>query len=76
MIGFTRGFLFAGARAVVSSLWQVDDAATARLMQSFYSKLQTMSPREALRQAQLEFSRNGASHPFYWAAFQITGAAD
>ncbi len=36
LIGLTRGFLYAGTRQVMASLWQVDDQATAELMERFY----------------------------------------
>lgn len=72
VVGLTRGFLYAGARTIVSSLWQVDDEATAKLMTSFYRNLQGFGKREALRLAQMEV-RKAYPHPFYWAAFQVVG---
>lgn len=74
VIGLTRGFLYAGARSIVASLWQVDDAATARLMTSFYRNLESNDKREALRLAQLE-TRASYPQPMYWAAFQVVGRA-
>lgn len=54
MMGLQRAFQVAGASALVSSLWQVDDAATSVLMEEFYANLwQRKLPKlEALRQAQ------------------------
>lgn len=74
IVGLTRGLLYAGARSVVASLWRVDDEATLRLMTEFYAGLETRGKAEALRRAQLATRRRYA-HPFYWAAFQLTGAA-
>ena len=75
VIGLTRGFLYAGARSIVASLWEVDDAATAQLMMSFYRNLETADKREALRLAQIE-TRSRYPQPMFWAAFQIVGRAD
>ena len=74
VVGFTRGFLYAGARSIVSSLWQVSDDATNILMQAFYDQRASQSKRGALRQAQLQLKDTGYSHPYYWAAFQLTGS--
>ena len=74
VVGLTRGFLYAGSRSIVASLWQVDDLATSYLMTRFYDNLQHTDKREALREAQLE-TRKKYAHPYYWAAFQITGSA-
>ncbi len=57
VVGFTRGFLYAGARSLLSSLWQVDDKATHDLMVAFYSNLSKMDKDEALRQAQIKTKR-------------------
>jgi len=72
VVGFTRGFLYAGSRAIVSSLWKVDDLATRDLMVDFYANLSRMPKDEALRLAQFKV-RERYPHPFYWAAFQLTG---
>jgi len=74
VVGFTRGFLYAGARSLISSLWQVDDEATRDLMVNFYTNLSKTSKDEALRQAQLKVKKQ-YPHPYYWAAFLLTGSA-
>ena len=76
LTGLVRGFLYAGAKRVVASLWKVDDEATGELMRRFYVEmLQTKrSPAAALRQAQLEMWRQDRwQAPFYWAAFSLQG---
>lgn len=73
VVGLVRGFLYAGAGAVVSSLWQVDDAATSELMTDFYTRLAGEGSRDAMRQAQLDL-RARHPHPFFWSAFFVTGA--
>ena len=74
VIGLNRGFLYAGANTIISSLWQVSDAATAELMQLFYQN-NGNDKREALHSAQLRVKEK-YPHPYYWAAFQITGAVN
>lgn len=76
VVGLTRGFLYGGARSIVASLWQVDDRATGELMSSFYDAIgKGADKREALRAAQLQ-TMKAYPHPFYWAAFEITGQGD
>lgn len=73
VVGLSRGFLFAGASTLVQSLWRVDDAATARLMHCFYTRLRAgEAPGAALRSAQRTFIEHGA-HPYAWAPFEIVG---
>ena len=76
LVGLTRGFMYAGAPRVVASLWKVDDVATADLMGRFYKAIfkEQMRPAAALRQAQLEMSREKRwTDPYNWAAFTIQG---
>lgn len=75
IIGLPRGFLHAGARRVIASLWKVDDEATAKLMRSLYERMEKgESPSSALRGAQLELARDpNWSRPYYWAAFVLQG---
>ena len=77
LLGLVRSFMYAGASRVISTLWQVEDAATAELMTRFYRILlnnQSVSASSALRQAQLEIrNKRRWSSPFYWAGFTIQG---
>lgn len=75
VVGLTRGFIYAGANSIMASLWQVDDMATAELMEMFYSLLKNTAKSDALRQAQLMVKRQ-YQHPYFWAAFQLTGLSD
>lgn len=73
VISLNRAFLFAGAPSVLSSLWGVDDEATAALMERFYTHLRNGTGKaEALRQAQIDV-REEYPHPYYWAGFVLTG---
>ncbi|MCB0047159.1 MAG: CHAT domain-containing protein [Caldilineaceae bacterium] len=71
VIGLARGFLGAGARRLIASLWNLHDAGAAELMDDFYGALcaQTqLRPAYALQQAQLAAIERG-EHPYFWASF-------
>jgi CHAT domain-containing protein/Tfp pilus assembly protein PilF len=77
LYGMTRGFMYAGSKRVVVSLWDVQDQATARLMTDFYRGL--LGPKRpqtaaALRAAQIAIWREGRwKAPYYWAGFVLQG---
>jgi CHAT domain-containing protein/Tfp pilus assembly protein PilF len=76
IVGIVRGFMYAGSKRVVASLWQVADAATSELMNRFYVEMLTngLAPSDALRRAQLHIMNQPKwHHPFYWAAFSFQG---
>ncbi len=76
LVGLTRGFMYAGAARVGTSLWKVDDSATAALMGRFYQAMlkEGKSPAAALRTAQLDMlSQRRWESPYYWAAFTMQG---
>lgn len=71
--GLQRAFSIAGAKAVLMSLWQVDDAATQELMTNFYSIwLKGGDKFAAFRQAQLDL-KNKYPSPYFWGAFVLSG---
>ena len=73
LVGLTRGLLYAGARAVVATLWDVNDESTARFMKTFYRHLlESGQTAAALRTAQLAL-RELYPHPYYWAPFFLVG---
>ena len=74
VLSMGAAFLAAGARSTVSSLWQVDDRATTYLMADFYKRLAAGEDRvAALSGAQQSMLEGEYAHPFYWAAFVLTG---
>jgi CHAT domain-containing protein len=75
LIGLGRGFLYAGAGALITSLWRVDDNLTVRLMEYLYRSLQQgASKAAALREAQLHLLEGAPHlHPAFWGAFQLVG---
>jgi CHAT domain-containing protein len=74
MNSLAQAFFFAGAHAVVGSLWRVDDEATSKLMGSLYHGMlvEHKDAADALRLAQLRMLRRGAK-PVDWAAFVMNG---
>ena len=74
--GLTRGFMYAGARRVIVSLWNVNDKATAALMQRLYTGMlrSGKTPAAALRAAQIEMLRTRQwQSPYFWAPFVMQG---
>lgn len=72
----SRAFLLAGARTVISTLWQVDDDASLFLMKHFYAHLaEHRTPVGALTAAKRDFIQTFGSKalPFDWAAFGAEG---
>jgi len=72
LVGIQRALFFAGSKAVLTSLWKVDDRATGMLMETFYKKIQHQPFNVALQQAQIATMRKYKS-PYYWAAFRLIG---
>jgi CHAT domain-containing protein len=77
VLSLTRPFLSAGASAVVSTLWDIDDRDAERFFVRFHEHYRTgLSPADALRRAQIEMLSSGDSHlARTWATVILTGRA-
>jgi CHAT domain-containing protein len=76
ILGFVWALWQAGCPAVVSTLWDIDDAATCRQMVTFYKQLKIGKPKDiALQAAMLAEKGNGTTPPRQWAFLRITGDA-
>lgn len=78
VMSLARGFLFAGASSLVSSLWKVNERSTATIFGNFYDHLENgKSKSEALREAKIQYLEEVESDlqkaPYYWAGFTLTG---
>jgi len=78
VMSMARAFLASGCKAVVTTLWEINDKATSVLMGSFYKNLTNdKGAHTALRQAKLNYISSVSSvaqaHPFYWSGFIMIG---
>ena len=76
LIGLTQGFISAGARTLVASLWAVPDRASADLMKQFYRYMldDGLRPAAALRKAQLwSRAQRRWADPYFWGGFVLVG---
>jgi hypothetical protein len=77
LLGLTRAWQLAGARAVIATGWPVSDTSDG-LFEVFYRNLRTTSPAEAMRRSQVEMIHSGSwrSSPSYWAAYEVSAGAN
>jgi CHAT domain-containing protein len=78
MLSLTRGFIFAGVKSIVTSLWTVNDKSGAVFFGFFYKNLaQQQSKSAALQKASMDYLQsvdNIRAHPYYWAGFALIGS--
>lgn len=75
LLGLVRGLLYAGARAVLGTLWDVHDESTAVFMKLFYERLRSTSDKAAALQWTMKRLRAIHPHPYFWAPFVLTGSS-
>lgn len=74
VLGLPRFFFYMGSRSVISTLWAINDKAAAQFMKYFYdSYARGQGKAQALQQAKRRMMKTKYAHPYYWAAFILTG---
>ena len=77
VMSLAKGFMFAGVRNVVASLWSVPDQASQLLMTRFYEELEQGTPKAtALRRAKLAYLDAAdplTAAPYFWGSFVLVG---
>lgn len=78
IIGLSRSLMYAGAKNLIVSLWQVSDASTSELMIDFYQQHLNHSSNmifaDDLRKAKLKLiASENYSDPYFWAPFILIG---
>jgi tetratricopeptide (TPR) repeat protein len=75
LVGLTRGFLYAGARAVLVSRWDVNDESTAEFMAEFYKDFAAGAGAATSLARAMRTIKRERPHPYYWAPFALVGDA-
>ena len=73
LIGLVRGLLYAGARSLLVSLWEVHDKSTSEFMKVFYSSLVQRADKASALQSAMHATRDAYPHPCHWAPFVLVG---
>ncbi|WP_420570893.1 CHAT domain-containing protein [Kordia sp.] len=78
VMSLARGFFNAGAKSVVSSLWDINEKASNEIIQEFYKNIANGDTKSAaLQKAKLTYIKNNQNtseaSPYYWSALTITG---
>ena len=79
VIGLARAFQIAGAKNVLSSLWNIDDKETVTIMTELFKNIydnEDITHYEALRKAILQYKKEINSNPYFWSAFTLFGVPD
>jgi CHAT domain-containing protein len=75
-MSLARGFYYAGAKNIITSLWSVDDKSTAALFSRFYADINNSNYSQALHASKLNYIKNATAtnaSPYYWAGFVHIG---
>jgi CHAT domain-containing protein len=75
-LGLVRGLLYAGAHAVLLTLWDAYDGSTAEFMTAFYGQVTSGKTKARAAQDAMRRVRESHAHPFYWAPFVLIGNAE
>ena len=73
LLGLVRGLIYAGARAALLTLWDVQDRSTLEFMTSFYKHLTAGENKAIALQRAVQAVREQNPHPYYWAPFSLVG---
>jgi CHAT domain-containing protein len=75
LLGLQRGLIYAGAKSLLLTMWEVHDQSTAQFMRLFYQALlEGADKAKALQSAAIQL-REQYPHPYYWAPFVLIGEA-
>ena len=74
-VGLVQSLMIAGAKSIVASLWSVPENSTRALFEHFYRAVAAGESSVTALQKAMQFVRQQPDweHPYYWAAFQVSG---
>lgn len=75
-LGLVRGLLYAGAHAVLLTLWDAYDTSTAEFMTDFYRELMAGRTKAQAARTAMQSLRELRPEAFFWAPFVLVGDAE
>jgi CHAT domain-containing protein len=75
LVGLIRGALYAGARSLLLTLWEVNDRSATMFMTSFYKLFEESRDKAAAVAQAARQVREQYPHPYHWAPFMVVGKA-
>lgn len=77
VLSMGRAFQYAGAKSVLMTLWEVEEASAIKLTERFFQhRKDGKSKLEALQSAREDVKKEGYRHPYFWSAFILVGETD
>lgn len=77
VLSLSRGFTYAGAQSIISSLWKVNDGSTEVILKKFYEHITAgKSKAAALNQAKRDYLKEASPEwksPYFWAGISYSG---
>lgn len=79
-MSLARGFYYAGAKNIITSLWSINDHSTAMLFKDFYKDIDRTNYSSALCRSKRDYLSstltNDKYSPYYWAGFICIGLGE
>jgi CHAT domain-containing protein len=76
LLGLIRGFLLAGVRSLLVTLWEIGDESAPEFMSAFYRELRSGASLASATQSAICAVRERFPHPFHWAPYLLVGDPD
>ena len=69
-----RAFQYSGAKSVLMTLWEVEEASAIKLTERFFQHRKDGKTKlEALQAARDDIRKEGYKHPYFWSGFILVG---
>ena len=76
IMSLARDFMYAGVPSILTTLWQINDQSSSRIIQDFYQELRTLPKHQALQLAKQHYIEQASAfgaHPYFWSGYILVG---
>jgi CHAT domain-containing protein/tetratricopeptide (TPR) repeat protein len=76
IMSLARDFMYSGVPSILTTLWQINDQSSSRIIQDFYHELQNTPKHKALQLAKQHYLEQASAfraHPYFWSGYILVG---